>query len=187
MARTYTNVIPLGFTAPEFSLPEVRSDALVSYKDIRGTKGTVVLFICNHCPYVIHIRPALLELARNYMAKGIGFVAVSSNDVVNYPDDRPELMKQLAEEERFPFPYLYDEAQEVARAYDAACTPDLTVFDANDKAVYRGQFDGSRPGNGIPPSGGDLKEALEALLRGEQPKQEGQIPSMGCNIKWKQA
>lgn len=153
---------------------------------MRGDKGTVIMFICNHCPFVVHVNPKISELAREYQAKGIGFVAISSNDVDNYPQDAPHLMKQKAKEEGYTFPYLYDETQEVARAYDAACTPDLYLFDADLKLVYRGQLDDSRPGNGIPLSGKDLKAAMDALLDGE-PIDPDQRPSLGCNIKWKQA
>jgi thiol-disulfide isomerase/thioredoxin len=144
------------------------------------------MFICNHCPFVIHINPKISELAREYQAKGIRFVAISSNDVDNYPQDAPHLMKEKAKEEGYPFPYLYDETQEVARAYDAACTPDLYLFDPDLKLVYRGQLDDSRPGNGIPLSGNDLKAAMDALLAGKAISSE-QKPSLGCNIKWKQA
>ena len=142
------------------------------------------MFICNHCPFVVHIREELVKLANDYQSKGIGFVAISSNDVVKYPDDAPEKMKILAEDVNFPFPYLYDESQEVAKAYEAACTPDFNVFDWHDRCVYRGQLDDSRPGNEIPVTGKDLRNVLEGLLQGQN-EFPNQIPSVGCNIKWK--
>lgn len=184
MALTPTTSIPLGFTAPDFLLPDVVTGRKVSYSAIKGVKGTVVMFICNHCPYVIHVLEELINLANEYQEKGIGFVAISSNDVENYPDDHPDKMRKLALKESFPFPYLYDETQEIAKAYDAACTPDFSVFNEQDKAVYRGRLDGSRPGNDIPVTGEDLRKALDQLLAGEKIPEE-QLPSMGCNIKWK--
>jgi thiol-disulfide isomerase/thioredoxin len=187
MARTLTTQIPLGFKSPAFKLPEPLTGAQISYADVRGERGTVVMFICNHCPYVIHVREELVKLANDYKAKGIGFVAISANDVEKYPDDAPEKMAALARDMNFPFPYLYDESQEVAKAYDAACTPDFSVFDADDVAVYRGELDGSRPGNDVPVTGGSMREALDLIVAGERPPAEGQRPSMGCNIKWKQA
>jgi peroxiredoxin len=187
MARTLTNQIPLGFIAPEFLLPDTVSGLTYRYADLRGTHGTVVVFICNHCPFVIHIIDELVKVANDYGNRGIGFIAISANDVTNYPDDHPDKMKTFALEHGFTFPYLYDEPQEVARAYDAACTPDFNVFDASDRCVYRGQFDGARPGNEVPVTGMDLRNALDVLLRGETPPADGQLPSVGCNIKWKQA
>lgn len=184
MALTETEQIPLGYSAPEFSLVNTIDDETVSFGQVRGGRGTVVMFICNHCPYVVHVRDELVRLANEYMSKGIGFVAISSNDIVNYPDDRPELMRQLALELSFPFPYLYDESQEVARSYKAACTPDFSVFDAEDRCVYRGRLDASTPGNGKPVTGDDLRGCLDSLLRGDSISEE-QLPSMGCNIKWK--
>ena len=142
------------------------------------------MFICNHCPFVIHVNSALVKMASTYQEKGINFIAISSNDVENYPQDAPDLMKQLAKDEQFPFPYLYDETQEVAKAYDAACTPDFYVFDTDLKAVYHGQLDNSRPGNGKPVSGIDLRNSLDNLLE-SKPVLENQKPSMGCGIKWK--
>lgn len=185
MARTLTTQIPLGFKAPDFSLPDPLTGQHVHYADVRGERGTVVMFICNHCPYVIHVREELVRLANDYRSKGIGFVAISANDVENYPDDSPEKMAALARELHFPFPYLYDESQEVAKAYDAACTPDFSVFDANDRAVYRGELDRSRPGNDVPVTGESMREALDLIVDGKTPPVEGQRPSMGCNIKWK--
>lgn len=185
MALTPTTSIPLGFKAPAFTLPDVVSGKDLSYTDVRGEKGTLVMFICNHCPYVIHMHEQLIAIAEEYGKKGIGFVAISSNDVENYPQDSPELMKELAAEKGFPFPYLYDESQEVAKAYDAACTPDFDLFDADDVCVYRGRMDESRPGNDAPLTGKDMRAAIDAVLSGT-PISEPQYPSMGCNIKWKQ-
>ncbi|MES2766790.1 MAG: thioredoxin family protein [Bacteroidota bacterium] len=184
MARTPSNMLPLGTIAPDFSLPDVVSGKNISLQEITSDKATVVMFICNHCPYVIHVLDGILQLANDYISKGISFIAISSNDVENYPQDSPEKMKELAQEKKFPFPYLYDESQEVARAYDAACTPDFYVFDASLKLVYRGQMDGARPSNDIPPNGEDLRKALDAVLKGEEVFSE-QRPSLGCNIKWK--
>ncbi|RIV45470.1 thioredoxin family protein [Flagellimonas pelagia] len=186
MARTPSNMLPLGTKAPEFELLDTVSDKILSLQQVKGEKGTVVMFICNHCPFVIHVNPEVSIIAKEYQAKGIGFVAISSNDVANYPQDAPHLMKLKASEENYSFPYLYDETQKVAKAYDAACTPDFYLFDANLKLVYRGQLDDSRPGNGIPLTGKDLKTAMDALLDGK-PISEEQKPSLGCNIKWKEA
>jgi thiol-disulfide isomerase/thioredoxin len=184
MSLTATNSIELGFSAPQFNLPDVLSGKVVSFHQVAGTKGTLVMFICNHCPYVVHVREQLVHIAKKYIPKGIGFVAISSNDVVNYPADGPDLMRELAIELKFPFPYLYDESQEVAKAYDAACTPDFSLFDADMKCVYRGRLDGSRPGNDIPLSGEDLRKALDAVVDNNNIDWP-QMPSMGCNIKWK--
>ena len=185
MAETPTKQIPLGFKAPDFNLADTVSGKIKSFDEIKGSKGTVVMFICNHCPYVKHIIHELVRVAKEYFHWGIGFVAISSNDVLNYPQDHPDKMKDFAAEQDFPFPYLYDESQEVAKAYDAACTPDFGVFDADDRCVYRGQFDDSRPGNDKLVSGRDLRKSLDLILAGE-PVPEDQIPSVGCNIKWKQ-
>ena len=184
MARTPSNMLPLGTSAPSFKLPDTISNTHKDFNDIRGVSGTVVMFICNHCPFVIHVNNILVEIANSYQDKGIGFVAISSNDVINYPQDSPENMKIHAQTVGYPFPYLFDETQEIARAYDAACTPDIYVFNGNDTLVYRGQIDKSRPGNGIPVTGNDLKHALNCLLQGVENK-EPQMPSIGCNIKWK--
>ncbi len=184
MAETPTKQIPLGFKAPDFKLPDTVSGKIKSFNDIKGSKGTVVMFICNHCPYVKHIIHELVRVAKDYMPEGIGFVAISSNDVVNYPQDHPDKMKSFATEQCFPFPYLYDESQEVAKAYDAVCTPDFDVFDADDRCVYRGQFDDSRPGNDKAVSGRDLRKSLDLILAGKAVP-EDQLPSVGCNIKWK--
>jgi thiol-disulfide isomerase/thioredoxin len=184
MAATETIQIPLGFQAPEFSLPDTISGKKLSLSELKGEKATVVMFICNHCPYVIHIREVMINIANEYLNKGIKFIAISSNDIVNYPDDAPEKMKQLGMELKFPFPYLYDENQNVAKAYHAACTPDFNVFDANLKCVYRGQMDDSRPKNNIPVTGKDLRNVLNNIIE-NKPISNFQIPSIGCNIKWK--
>lgn len=184
MALTESNMIEIGTQAPDFSLLDTVSQKQLSYDDIAGEKGTVVLFICNHCPYVIYINDLLVSIANEYMASGIGFVAISSNDVVNYPDDSPEKMAILAKELEYPFAYLYDESQEVAKAYDAACTPDIYVFDAQKSLQYRGRIDDSRPGSGKPQTGQDLRAALDNMLQNGSPLDK-QYPSAGCNIKWK--
>ncbi|GBD05527.1 hypothetical protein HRbin20_01111 [bacterium HR20] len=177
-------MIPLGTIAPPFQLFEPRTNQWRSLDDIASPIGTVVVFMCNHCPYVKHILPALLTVAREYIPKGIAFVGINPNDPVAYPDDSPEEMKRLAEAMDFPFPYLFDETQNVARQYSATCTPDIFVFDGERRLVYRGQFDASRPGNNIPPTGADLRSALDALLAGS-PIPTEQRPSIGCSIKWR--
>lgn len=185
MAATATTSIPLGFKAPDFTLPECTTGLPVSRDAILGKKGTVVVFMCNHCPFVVHLLDELVEVAHEYMERGFGFVAVSSNDVANYPQDDMPQMAALAKTNGFKFHYLYDASQEVAKAYDAACTPDFSLFDANHKAVYRGQFDGSRPGNGMAVTGKDLRQAMDLVEAGEPIPVKGQMPSIGCNIKWK--
>lgn len=185
MARTPSNMLALGTKAPEFSLIDTITGDPFTYGDLRGEKGTVVMFICNHCPFVKHVNEELVRLCNDYRVTGFGFIAISSNDVVNYPQDGPEEMYRTAQEEGYPFPYLYDETQEVAKAYDAACTPDFYVFDFEDRLVYRGQLDNSRPGNGIPVNGRDLREALDNILN-NNPQRTDQKPSIGCNIKWKE-
>lgn len=184
MAQTPSNMIPIGTKAPDFSLFDVISDKKRFLKDLKGRKGTVVMFICNHCPFVIHINTKLVEIAHKYQEKGISFIAISSNDVINYPQDAPSYMKLHAENEKYPFPYLYDETQEVAKAYDAACTPDFFVFNKDLKLCYRGQLDDSRPGNNIPVTGKDLCNALDCIVENKENTQN-QKPSIGCNIKWK--
>ncbi len=184
MARTYTEQIPIGFNAPGFTLPDVVSGKNISLEDLRGKKATVVMFICNHCPYVVHVRQELVKLANDYIPRNISFVAISSNDIANYPEDAPDKMRELALTMKFPFPYLYDESQEAAKAYYAACTPDFSIFDNEMKCVYRGQLDDSRPQSGIPVTGKDIRAALDAIIKGEKVN-EIQKPSMGCNIKWK--
>ena len=186
MARTPSNMLPLGTPAPDFELLDTVSDGNVSLQEVQGSKGTVVMFICNHCPFVVHVNPEITRLAQEYQPMGFGFVAISSNDVENYPQDAPHLMKEKAKEVGYGFPYLYDETQAVAKAYDAACTPDFYLFDADLKLVYRGQLDNSRPGNGLPLTGEDLRKALDALVKGSVIDPE-QKPSLGCNIKWKEA
>lgn len=184
MAETPTIQIPLGFPAPAFQLPDTVSGKEMNYSHIRGVHGTVIIFICNHCPYVIHVIDEIVKIAKEYIPKGIGFAAISSNDVEHYPQDSPKQMKIHAHKWDFPFPYLYDESQEVATAYQAACTPDYNIFDSHDLAVYRGQLDESRPQNNKPVNGKDLRASLDLLLAGKEiPKK--QKPSSGCNIKWK--
>lgn len=185
MSNTPSNMIPLGFIAPDFSLFDTISGNTLNLNHLKGTKGTVIMFICNHCPFVIHINTELVKTANAYIKKGIGFIAISSNDVINYPQDNPGKMAINAKKQQYPFPYLYDETQEVAKAYDAACTPDLYVFDTDLKLTYRGQFDDSRPGNGVPVTGDDLRHALDCLLENKE-NMRLQKPSIGCNIKWKQ-
>lgn len=185
MAETPTTQIPLGFKAPDFKLPDTISDKELTFSDIRGEKGTMVVFICNHCPYVIHVIHEIVNIAKEYIPKGIGFAAISSNDVENYPQDAPDKMKEHAEKWGFPFPYLYDASQEVAKAYQAACTPDYNLFDGENLCVYRGQLDDSRPKNDAPVDGKDLRAALESLLN-DVDISKNQKPSTGCNIKWKQ-
>jgi peroxiredoxin len=183
MALTESTMLELGTTAPDFALRDVVTGKTVRRDDFRGQKGLLVMFICTHCPYVKHIEKGLAALGADYDGK-LGIVAISSNDAMNYPDDSPAGLKRQAETMGFRFPYLYDESQEVARAYSAACTPDLYLFDKDFKLVYRGQFDGSRPSNSVPVTGEDLRAALDAVLRGEKPS-EDQRASIGCNIKWK--
>ncbi|KAB8151795.1 redoxin domain-containing protein [Kordia sp. TARA_039_SRF] len=183
MALTPSNMLSLGTEAPDFSLQDTVSGKILSLQELKGKNGTVIMFICNHCPFVKHVNQGIVELAKDYQSKGIGFIAISSNDVENYPADAPDLMKKNAENEGFTFPYLYDRTQEVAKAYDAACTPDFYIFDGDLTLIYRGQLDDSRPNNGIPVTGSDMRNALDALLHGEQLPQH-QKPSIGCNIKW---
>ena len=184
MARTPSNMLALGTKAPDFSLFDTVSGQTLSLDELKGDRGTVIMFICNHCPFVVHVKPELSSLGNEFGAKGIGFIAISSNDVENYPQDAPHLMTKTAKKEGYPFPYLYDETQQVAKAYDAACTPDFYVFNEKLALVYRGQLDDSRPGNGLPLTGKDLRSAIHSLLEGN-PVTEDQKPSIGCNIKWK--
>lgn len=183
MALTPSTMLPLGTKAPEFSLRDT-SGRNISLDDFKDASAVVVMFICNHCPYVKHLQPALAKFGREYVAKGAAVVAINSNDVENYPEDSPEHMRADAKRFGYAFPYLHDETQAVAKAYRAACTPDFYVFDANRRLIYRGQFDGSRPGNGVPVSGSDLRAAVDAALAGKSAPTD-QKPSMGCNIKWK--
>lgn len=184
MARTPSNMLALGTKAPDFSLFDTTSGQTLSLDELKGGKGTVVMFICNHCPFVVHVNPEISKLGKEYQEKGIGFIAISSNDVIHYPQDAPHLMTISAKKEGYSFPYLYDETQDIAKAYDAACTPDFYVFNDQLELVYRGQLDDSRPGNGLPLNGKDLRNALNALLTGGVIS-KNQKPSIGCNIKWK--
>jgi len=184
MALTPSNMLPLGTKAPDFKLVDTVDNTSKSLAELKGITGTLILFICNHCPFVIHVNPQLSQVAKDYVSKGINCIAISSNDVENYPQDGPELMKQNAIDNGYIFPYLYDETQDVAKAYDAACTPDFFLFDDDLKLMYTGQLDDSRPGNGIPVTGKDLRAAMDALVNNEAVN-PNQKPSMGCNIKWK--
>ena len=184
MANTLSNMLPLRTKAPDFSLPNTRNGELVALQDMKGKKGTVIMFICNHCPFVLHVNKEIVRIANFYLKKGIGFAAISSNDAVKYPQDGPENMRLHAENENYPFPYLYDESQAIAKAYDAACTPDFFLFDANLELIYRGQLDDSRPGNDVPVTGHHLRHALDCLLSNRE-NTTIQKPSIGCNIKWK--
>ncbi len=177
-------MVPLGMVAPGFQLPDVKTGKILSLQDLKSEKATLVMFICNHCPFVVHVQSELVRLANDYLAKGVSIIAISSNDAVQYPADSPENMQKTAEQWQLPFPYLYDESQEVARAYDATCTPDFYLFDGNLELVYRGQLDDSRPKNGKPLTGKDLRHALDCILT-NQPVPEEQYASIGCNIKWK--
>ncbi len=184
MALTESNEFKIGTVAPDFELINTINDKLTNLSSLKGENGTAIFFICNHCPFVIHINEELVKLASDYTSKGVNCIAISSNDIINYPQDGPELMKEVAKKLKFPFPYLYDETQNTAKAYNAACTPDLYLFDKDLKAVYHGQLDASRPGNGIAVTGKDFREAIEALLH-KKPNITFQKPSIGCNIKWK--
>ncbi|MEM7017777.1 MAG: thioredoxin family protein [Pseudomonadota bacterium] len=184
MAATPSNMLPLGTTAPDFTLPDTVSDQTLSLQTLKSDKATLVMFICNHCPYVIHVADELVKLSQDYTPQGVSLVAISANDVDNYPADAPDKMKALANTWGNPFPYLYDESQATAKAYKAACTPDFYLFDGELKCAYRGQLDGSRPGNNTPVTGKDLRAALDNLLAGK-PVDPNQTPSIGCNIKWK--
>jgi peroxiredoxin len=176
-------MLPLGTSAPDFHLPDTNGK-MVSPADFKGAPALLVIFLCNHCPYVIHIRAGLAQLGRDCQAKGVAMVGINANDAVNYPSDSPARMKDEARSAGYTFPYLHDETQATAKAYRAACTPDIYLFDGARKLVYRGQFDDSRPGNAIPVTGKDLRAALDAVLAGK-PVAAKQTPSIGCNIKWK--
>jgi peroxiredoxin len=184
MALTPSNSITLGTTAPDFTLLNTIDEKLYSLYELKGKVATVILFICNHCPFVKHINAQLVTLAHEFIPQGIAFIAISANDAEKYPQDSPALMKLTAEQEGYPFVYLYDKTQEVAKAYHAACTPDNFIFDANIKLVYHGQIDDSRPGNGIPVTGDDLRHALQQIIAGSSITAP-QKPSVGCNIKWR--
>ncbi len=184
MSLTPSNMLPLGTKASGFCLQDPVGGGEKSLDGLKSDKATVVMFICNHCPYVKHIQTKLVDVTQAYISKGISFIAINSNDVANYPEDSPEKMKEISEQFGYPFTYLFDETQKVAKAYQAACTPDFYIFDKDLKLVYRGQFDDSRPGNGVAVTGEDLSRALDQLLKGA-PITPDQKPSMGCNIKWK--
>lgn len=184
MAQTASTMLALGTKAPDFKLMDTITDENLTLEDCKGLKATVILFICNHCPFVKHVNAELVRLSKDYVPKGINMIAISSNDVDKYPNDSPEKMKETADNEGYIFPYLYDASQQVAKAYNAACTPDFYVFDENLLLVYRGQLDDSRPGNNQPINGKDIRNALNALLN-KQPVNPDQKPSIGCNIKWK--
>ena len=183
MSLTPSNMLPLGTVAPDFILPDTVSGQEVSLQELKGSKGTVVMFICNHCPFVKHINDQLTQLGNDYISKGINFIAISSNDIENYPEDAPDKMQEEAALHGYPFPYLFDATQKVAKAYMAACTPDFYLFDESLKCIYRGQLDNSRPGNNLPVTGADLREAMDHLLNGDAIIAD-QKPSQGCNIKW---
>lgn len=184
MVITASTMLPLGTLAPAFRLPDTEGN-IVSAEDFKDAPALLVIFMCNHCPFVKHILDVMVELVKGYQTKGVAVVGINSNDVANFPDDRPEMMAKVAKEAGFTFPYLYDETQEVAKAYHAACTPDFFLFDGERMLVYRGQMDDSRPGNDLPVTGLDLIKVMDAVLAGKEVNAE-QKPSMGCNIKWKQ-
>lgn len=184
MALTPSTMVKLGTPAPDFSLPDVTSGKTVTLGAFSKKKALLVMFICQHCPYVQHVKGELAKIGRDYQAKDLGIVAISSNDAESYPDDAPEGLRQMSEELGFTFPFCYDEAQSVAKTYGAACTPDFFVFDQNRLLVYRGELDDSRPGDGKPVTGRDLRQALDATLA-NRPVPSNQKPSVGCNIKWK--
>ena len=184
MVRTASTMLPLGTQAPDFSLPNIDGKQ-VSLSDFRGKKALVIIFMCNHCPYVKHVAPELTRVSNEYMSKGIGFVGINSNDAVAHPDDSPEMMKTEAAQQGYKFPFLHDATQSVAIAYNAACTPDIFVFDSALRLVYRGQLDDSRPKTDKSLTGKDLRSALDSLLVG-RPVSSEQRPSIGCNIKWRE-
>src|SRR6187401_245261 len=184
MARTPSTMVALDTKAPEFTLPDSVSGKDLSLETSKGEIATMIMFICNHCPFVKHVNEELVKLANDYKSREIGFVAINSNDVLNHPDDSPELMTQVARQLKYPFPYLFDESQETAKAYEAACTPDFFIYDKDLQLVYRGQLDDSRPGNEIPVTGKDIRQALDCLINNKPVSQE-QRASIGCNIKWK--
>lgn len=185
MALTPSNPLTLGMSAPDFTLPDTITGKKMSLADFKSPKATVIMFICNHCPFVKHVRHEIAQLAKDYLPKGIKLVAISANDIDSYPEDSPEKMHQMAKDLDFKFPYLYDETQEVAKAYQAVCTPEFYIFDHQLKLVYHGQLDDSRPNNGIPVTGHDVRQALDNLLAGN-PVAATQKPSIGCNIKWRE-
>ena len=184
MAETSSTMVALGTPAPDFSLPDTISGKMMSLNDFKSDCGTLIMFLCNHCPFVKYIQKELVNLANDYIPKGISITAISSNDIINYPEDSPENMKQIAMKFNYPFSYLYDETQEVAKAFRAACTPDFFVYDNEFKLIYRGQLDESRPGNNMPITGKDIRSVFDCILN-KRPVSKHQIPSIGCNIKWK--
>jgi peroxiredoxin len=184
MAKTTSTMLPLGAKLPRFELRDVVTGQTVSDSDLDGNKGVLVMFICKHCPFVVHVKDELARLGHDYRDREVSMVAISSNDVANYPDDAPEKLAEMSKELGFEFPFLYDESQDVAKAFQAACTPDFFLFDASRELFYRGQLDDSRPGNGAPNDGRDLRVAMDSLIAGE-PIDADQKPSIGCNIKWK--
>ena len=184
MARTPSSMAALGSRAPEFSLPDVVSGKMVTRRDVAGPKGMLAMFICRHCPFVMHVQDELSKLGRDYATSGVGIVAIGANDELTHPEDSPANLAAMAKELGFTFPYLFDGSQDVARAYDAQCTPDFFLYDSQGALAYRGQLDDSRPGNGQPVTGKDLRAALDALIAG-RPVPADQRPSIGCNIKWK--
>ena len=184
MALTSSNILPLGTLAPNFSLKDTNSNDILSYQDIKGSKGTLVIFMCNHCPFVLHVIDEIIRIANDYRVQGLGIAAISSNDISKHPQDGPELMTEFAFKNKMEFPYLFDETQEVAKAYDAACTPDFYLFNNQDRLAYHGQLDDSRPGNGIPLSGSDLRSAIDTVIYNRTTNLD-QKPSIGCSIKWK--
>ena len=183
MAQTST-MLPLGTAAPAFTLTDAISGQSMSLDQLQSEVATVVMFLSNHCPFVKHVQDGLISLADDYGARGVSFIAINANDPEAYPEDAPDRMRQVAKEKGYPFPFLFDETQDIARAYHAACTPDFFVFDADLRCVYRGQLDESRPGNDVPVTGQDIRQALDALLAG-QPVSPEQRPSVGCGIKWR--
>jgi len=184
MALTYSTMLPLSTLAPDFNLLDTMTGQFCTLDLLKGNKGTVIMFICNHCPFVKHVQQTLVKIANDYQSSGIAFIAISANDSEQYPEDSPQKMKEIGQNLHYPFPYLYDETQEVAKAYQAACTPDFFVFNALLRCVYRGQLDDSRPNNDIKVTGKDLRLALEKLLAGQE-IDPNQKPSVGCNIKWR--
>lgn len=184
MAETLSKMIPLGTKAPDFLLPDTISGKTYSLNEVKGDKALVIMFICNHCPYVIHVIDELVTIPLDYIDKEISFIAISSNDVISHPQDSPENMKKFAERKKFTFPYLFDSSQNIAKAYSATCTPDFFIFDVDLELKYRGQMDDSRPGNNIPVTGKNLRDALDNILKGN-PVDPVQKPSIGCNIKWR--
>jgi len=184
VVQTASAMLPLGSEAPDFSLPDVTTDKRMSLQDFADKSGLLIMVICNHCPFVVHVREELARIGRDYQGKDLAVVAVSANDAVHYPDDAPDKLAAMAKSQGFVFPFLYDEAQTLVKDLQAACTPDFFLFDRSRRLVYRGRLDAARPGNDVPVTGEDLRDALDALLDG-RPQAETQLPSIGCNIKWK--